>query len=505
MTATNLTDPKVRYRSENTVIAALKNPKILLREALAGLVVSLALIPEAIAFSVIAGVDPKVGLVSAFIMTITIAITGGRPAMITSATGAVALVVAPLSQEYGMHYLVATIILAGIIQILLSIFGVSKLMRFIPQSVMTGFVNALAIMLLVAQLPELISVPWATYLLVAIGVIIILLMPKITTVIPAPLVSIVVLTAIVIFSSVNVVTVGDKGALPTVMPKLFFLNIPFTWDTLTLIGPYAIAVALVGLMETLMTAKLVDDITDTHSNKTREGIGQGIANIASALFGGMGGCAVIGQTMINVKASRARTRISTFLAGVFLCILLLGFGDIVAKLPMAALVAVMITVSIDTFNWHSIQPSTIKRLPKSETITMVITVIFVLATNNLAIGVIIGVLVASVFFVRDIAHLVEVHRRTDEVNGEEVARYKVDGPLLFASSHDLTTMFEYTKDPNHVIIDFTDSHIWDASSVGVLDAVQEKYRKLGKSVEFIGMNKPTTKIHETLTGTINAD
>ncbi|MFA5605728.1 MAG: SulP family inorganic anion transporter [Leucobacter sp.] len=502
--ATSTADEKARYRPEPSVLTALKSPRLLTREALAGLVVALALIPEAISFSIIAGVDPKVGLFSSFIMAVTIAFVGGRPAMITAATGAIALVIAPVAREYGMDYFIATVLLAGVLQVALAVFGVAKLMRFIPRSVMVGFVNALAILIFIAQLPQLIDVPWLVYPLVAVGLVIMVFMPKITKVIPAPLVSIVIVTAAVVVFAINVPTVGDQGELPRSLPELFIPNVPLTWETLTIIAPYALAMALVGLMESLMTAKLVDDVTDTHSNKTRESWGQGVANIVSGMFGGMGGCAMIGQTMINVKASGARTRISTFLAGVFLLILIVVLGDLVAIIPMAALVAVMIMVSVGTFDWHSIKLSTLKRMPKSETTVMVITVAVVVATHNLAIGVIVGVFVAAIMFVRRVAHLVNVDREIIEQSGVQTVRYTVEGQLLFASSNDLTTLFEYTEDPEHIVIDLSKSHIWDASTVAALDAIVTKYARHGKSVEIIGMNKATTEFHSRLSGGLGA-
>lgn len=498
-TAATTADDRNRYRPEPSVLTALKTPRILTREVLAGLVVALALIPEAISFSIIAGVDPKVGLFSSFIMAVTIAFVGGRPAMITAATGAIALVVAPLTREYGMDYLIATVLLAGVLQIVLAVLGVAKLMRFIPRSVMVGFVNALAILIFTAQLPQLIDVPWLVYPLVAMGLLIMVFMPKLTKVVPAPLVSIVIVTAAVLVFAINVPRVGDEGELPRSLPELFIPNVPFTFETLSIIAPYALAMALVGLMESLMTAKLVDDVTDTHSNKTRESWGQGVANLASGMFGGMGGCAMIGQTMINVKASGARTRISTFLAGVFLLILIVVLGDVVAIIPMAALVAVMIMVSVGTFDWHSIRPSTLKKLPKSETAVMVITVAVVVATHNLAIGVVVGVFVASVMFVRRVAHLVDVKREVVDHDGTQVAHYTVEGQLLFASSNDLTTMFEYAADPERVVVDFSKSHVWDASTVAALDAIETKYEQHGKSVEFVGMNDFTSAFHARLT------
>ncbi|MGO3147541.1 MAG: SulP family inorganic anion transporter [Leucobacter sp.] len=499
-TVTISTDGRKRYRPEPSVLTALKTPRILTREVLAGLVVALALIPEAISFSIIAGVDPKVGLFSSFIMAVTIAFVGGRPAMISAATGAVALVIAPVARTYGMDYFIATVLLAGVLQIVLAVCGVAKLMRFIPRSVMVGFVNSLAILVFIAQLPHLVGVPWLVYPLVVVGLLILVLLPKITKVVPAPLISIVIVTAAVVVFAVSVPTVGDQGELPRSLPELFIPNVPLTWETLTIIAPYSLAMAFVGLMESLMTAKLVDEVTDTHSNKTRESWGQGVANIVSGFFGGMGGCAMIGQTMINVKVSGARTRISTFLAGLFLLILILVLGDVVAIIPMAALVAVMIMVSVGTFDWHSITPSTLKRMPKSETFVMLATVAVVVATNNLAIGVVTGVFIASVMFVRRVAHFVTVDRKIDTRDGQEIAHYTVTGELFFASSNDLTTLFEYTRDPAVVIIDMRHSHIWDASSVAALDAIVTKYDQLEKKVELLGMNEHTTAFHTRLTG-----
>ncbi|SHN88005.1 sulfate permease, SulP family [Geodermatophilus obscurus] len=457
------------------------SPRVARTEVLAGLVVALALIPEAISFSILAGVDPRVGLFSSFVMAVVIAFTGGRPAMITAATGAIALVVAPLALEYGVQYLFAAVILGGVFQILLAAAGVARLMRFIPRSVMVGFVNALAILIFTAQLPQLVDVPWLVYPMVAAGLAIIFLLPRLTTVVPPPLVAIVVLTTLVVTVGWDLPDVGGEGELPDSLPFFLLPDVPFTVETLGIIAPYALGVAFVGLMESLMTAKLVDDITDTHSDKTRESWGQGVANMASGFFGGMGGCAMIGQTMINVKASGARTRLSTFLAGAFLLVLVVALGDIVSVIPMAALVAVMIFVSIATFDWHSLQ--TIHRMPKSETTVMLSTVAVTLLTHNLAIGVGVGVLVACVLFAQRIAHLVDV----DRVVEGDTARYTVDGALFFASSNDLYTQFEYADDPENVVIDLSRAHVWDASTVAALDAITHKYETRSKKVEIVGL------------------
>jgi len=495
-------DKPTGYRYEPSVLTALRSPRLLTREVLAGLVVALALIPEAISFSIIAGVDPRVGLFSSFVMAVSIAFLGGRPAMITAATGAVALVIAPLVREHGMDYLIATVILAGIFQVVLGLIGVAKLMRFIPRSVMVGFVNALAILIFVAQVPHLIGVPWLVYPLVAVGILIMVFMPRLTKVVPAPLVAIVLITAVVVITALNVPTVGDEGELPRSLPTLYIPNVPLTMETFTIIAPFALAMALVGILESLMTAKLVDDITDTRSQKTRETLGQGGANVLSGLFGGMGGCAMIGQTMINVKASGARTRISTFMAGVLLLILVVGLGDLVAIIPMAALVAVMIMVSVGTFDWHSIRPATLRRMPIGETIVMVATVAVVVATGNLAIGVIVGVIAAMIVFARRVAHFATVERTVDLDADVPTAYYRVSGELFFASSNDLTTQFEYADDPARVVIDLSGSHVWDASTVAALDGITTKYEHHGKQVVIEGMNESSARMHGRLAGNL---
>ncbi|WSU97633.1 SulP family inorganic anion transporter [Streptomyces sp. NBC_01023] len=473
------------------------NPAVFRTEVLAGLVVGLALIPEAISFSVIAGVDPKVGLFAACTMAMVIAFVGGRPAMISASTGSVALVVAPVAREHGLAYLLATVILAGAFQITLGALGVAKLMRFVPRSVMVGFVNALGILLFTAQIPNLTGVPWPVYPLTCAGLLLMVFFPRLTKVVPAPLVSIVILTVITVAAGIAVPTVGDKGRLPSSLPVPGLPDVPFDLHTLTVIAPYALAMALVGLMESLMTAKLVDEITDTRSDKTRESIGQGIANIVTGFFGGMGGCAMIGQTMINVK-NGARTRLSTFLAGFFLLILCIVLGPVVSRIPMAALVAVMVLVSVGTFDWHSIRPATLKRMPAGETVVMVITVIITVATSNLSIGVVVGTVIAMVIFARRVARLAGVTSVLDPDGGR--ITYTVTGALFFASSNDLVTRFDYAADPDRVVIDLTASHVWDASSVAALDAITTKYEQRGKAVEIVGLNRPSAEIHGKLTG-----
>ena len=477
------------------------SPRVLRTEVLAGLVVALALIPEAISFSIIAGVDPRIGLFSAFTMAVTIALVGGRPAMISAATGAVALVVAPLVREHGYDHLVAAVLLGGAVQVVLGVLGVARLMRFVPRSVMTGFVNALAILIFVAQVPYFVGVPWAVYPTAAVAILIMVLLPRVTTAVPAPLVAIAVLTAATALASLALPDVGDQGALPESLPSLFWPDVPATWDTLRIIAPYALGIAMVGLLESLMTAKLVDEITDTPSRKGREAWGQGVANLVTGAFGGMGGCAMIGQTMINVR-SGARTRLSTFLAGAFLLVLVVGLGDVVATIPMAVLAAVMVMVSVATFDWRSVRPSTLRRMPRSETAVMVVTVAVVVATHNLAIGVLVGVVVAALLFARRVAHLVTVTRALEDDG--RTARYRVEGALFFASSNDLVSQFSYGEDPADVVVDLSGSHVWDASTVAALDAVEAKYASRGKRLRIEGLNEASADMHGRLAGHLSA-
>ena len=477
--------------SDHSVRNALRSPKQLRTEVLAGAAVALALIPEAISFSILAGVDPQVGLFASFTMAVTIAFVGGRRAMISAATGAVALVIAPVMKEHGLDYLIATVLLAGLLQIVFSLAGAAKLMRFLPRSVMVGFVNALAIVIFMAQIPELVDVPFVVYPMVALGLCILVFLPKFSKVIPAPLVVIVILTIAALVLGMDIPTVSDQGELPKSLPTFFIPDVPFSLETLQIIFPYAFAMALVGLLESLMTAKLVDDITDTHSDKTREGWGQGVANLVSGLFGGMGGCAMIGQTMINVKTSGARTRISTFAAGVFLLILVVGLGETVGKIPMAALVAVMIMVSVGTMDWHSIHPRTLRQMPLSATTIMLTTVVVTVTTHNLAYGVILGVIVAMIFFARRVAHFTEVV--VIDQPDDNTCVYAVRGVLFFASSNDLYTQFDYVNDPENIIIDLSQAQIYDSSTVAALDAIVKKYQNKGKRVSITGINEPSAK------------
>lgn len=477
---------------------ALPAPAVLRVELLAGLVVALALIPEAISFSLIAGVDPRVGLYASFTMAVAIAFCGGRPAMISAATGAMALVVVSLVDEHGLQYLLAATLLAGAIQVALGAVGVAKLMRFVPRAVMTGFVNALAILIFLAQLPYLRGVPAAVYPLVAAGLAIVFLLPRVTRAVPAPLVAIVALTLACVLSGLDVPTVGDEGELPSSLPLLGIPDVPLTFETLRIVAPYSFTLAIVGLLESLMTAQLVDDVTETPSDKGREARGQGIANLVTGLFGGMAGCAMIGQTMINVRASGARTRISTFCAGLFLIVLVVALGGIVAVIPMAALVAVMILVSVSTFDWRSVAPATLKRMPAGETAVMALTVAVTVATHNLALGVGAGVVAATLLFARRVAHLVEVESVLDPDGATRI--YAVRGELFFASDRELVGAFDYAGDPPRVVVDLSGAHVWDASAVAALDAIETKYAAHGVAVEVTGLNARSAKLRADLAG-----
>ncbi|MCY0905176.1 SulP family inorganic anion transporter [Arthrobacter sp. H14-L1] len=481
-----------------TVLAALRTPKLLSREVLAGIVTTLALVPEVISFSVIAGVDPIVSLVASIVLAITMSFLGGRPGVITAAAGSVALVVAPLVKVHGVEYILPAVILAGIVQVLFGLCGLARLMRFIPRSVMIGFVNALGILIFLAQVRHLIGVPWLVYPLFALTVGIILFLPKVTTAVPAPLVAIVAVTAIVIIAGLNVPNVAGEGPLTGGLPGITLFLVPLNLETLQIVLPTALSVAFVGLMESLLTAKLVDDLTDTRSHKGRESWALGVSNIAAGFYGGIAGCAMIGQTIVNVKIGGARTRISTFIAGVFLLALVTGLSSLMGQIPMVALAAVMMIVAISTVDWHSVKASTLKRMPLPETLVMSLTVIVVVVTGNLAIGVLVGVVLAMVLFARRIAHVVRVERVPAD-DGTSV-RYDVRGPLFFGSSNDLVDQFCYALDPADVSIDFTHGQIWDASTVAALDSIETKYRGHGIAVTFAGLDANSLKFHRRLTG-----
>lgn len=462
-------------------------------DILAGLVVALALIPEAIAFSIIAGVDPKVGLYASFSIAVIVAITGGRPGMISAATAATAVLMVTLVKDYGLQYLLAATILAGLLQIAAGLLKLGAVMRFVSRSVMTGFVNALAILIFMAQLPELINVPYLTYVMVAAGLAVIYLLPRLTKVVPSPLVCIILLTAISLILGLDIRTVGDMGELPDSLPIFLLPDIPLNLETLKIILPYSLAVAAVGLLESLMTASIVDELTDTRSDKNRECIGQGIANTATGFIGGMAGCAMIGQSIINVK-SGGRGRLSTFCAGLFLLLMIVFLGDWVKQIPMAALVAIMIMVSIGTFSWSSL--INLRDHPRSSSIVMLATVIVVVATHNLAIGVLVGVLFSGIFFAWKIS---QIFRVTSELSADELQRtYLVEGQLFFASSDEFTASFDFKEALERVIIDVSNAHIWDISSVQALDMVVLKFRREGSEVEIIGLNEASETIVDQL-------
>lgn len=468
-------------------------------DLVAGLVVALALIPEAIAFSIIAGVDPKVGLYASFTMAVTIAFSGGRPGLISAATGAMALLLVTLVKNHGLEYLLAATLLTGLIQLILGILKVGSVMRFVSKSVITGFVNALAILVFMAQLRELnFNVPgvnWLSYAMVACGLAIIYFFPRITKSIPSPLICILVLTVLAIAFKLDVRRVGDLGKLPETLPFLMWPKVPFNLETLSIILPYSLSLAVVGLLESLMTAQILDELTDTPSDKNREARGQGIANIVTGLFGGMAGCAVVAQSIINVK-SGGRNRLSCLAAGVFLIVMILLLGDWVNQIPMPALVAVMIMICIGTFSWASF--ANLKKHPLTTNIVMISTVVTVVWTHNLAIGVGVGVLLASVFFARKVAQVIRITSTRDG----ETRTYVVRGQVFFASSDTFIATFDFKEVLAKVVIDVSASHFWDLSSVGALDKVVLKFRREGTEVEIFGMNEATATLVDQL-GTHN--
>ncbi|GLR73568.1 SulP family inorganic anion transporter [Aliivibrio sifiae] len=460
-------------------------------DLLAGIVVALALIPEAIAFSIIAGVDPKVGLYASFSISVVIAFTGGRSGMISAATGAMALLMVTLVKEHGLEYLLAVTVLTGILQILAGYLKLGSLMRFVSRSVVTGFVNALAILIFMAQLPELTNVTWHVYAMTAAGLGIIYLFPYLPVIgklIPSPLVCIIVLTVISMSFNIDIRTVGDMGNLPDTLPIFLWPDVPLNLDTLLIILPYSIGLAVVGLLESMMTATIVDDLTDTSSDKNRECKGQGLANIFTGFLGGMAGCAMIGQSMINIK-SGGRGRLSTLSAGVFLLIMVVFLGPWLKQIPMAALVAVMIMVSIGTFSWSSI--TDLRKHPISTNIVMLATVIIVVMTHNLAIGVLVGVLLASLFFANKISRMMVIKNNSDENTSRE---YTVIGQVFFASSDKFIASFDFKEVIESVTIDLSSAHFWDVTSVSALDKVVVKFRREGTQVELIGMNQATQTI-----------
>ncbi len=457
-------------------------------DILSGMVVALALIPEAIAFSIIAGVDPKVGLYASFSIAVVIAFVGGRPGMISAATGAMALVMVTLVRDHGLEYLMATTILTGILQIIAGYLKLGSLLRFVSKSVMTGFVNALAILIFAAQLPEFSGAGWQMYAMVAFGLAIIYLFPYISKSIPSPLVAIVVLTILSIVIDMDLRTVGDMGNLPSSLPIFLIPDIPFDFETLKIIFPYAVTLASVGLLESLMTAVIIDDLTDTPSPKNQECKGQGIANIVTGFFGGMAGCAMIGQSVINVK-SGGRGRLSTFFAGGFLLFLILVLNDEVSRIPMAALVAVMIMVSIGTFSWDSVK--NMRQYPTASNIVMIVTVMVVIHTHDLAQGVFAGVLMSALFFAKKVSKLLNVESGFSKNN---IREYKVYGQVFFASVEKFVAAFDFKEVVKEVVIDLNQAHFWDLSAVAAMDKVVLKFQREGTKVSVTGLNKASETI-----------
>lgn len=459
-------------------------------DILSGIVVALALIPEAIAFSIIAGVDPMVGLYASFTMAVIIAFAGGRPGMISAATGAMALVMVPLVRDYGLEYLFAATLLTGLIQILFGVFKVAKLMKFIPRAVMIGFVNSLAILIFMAQVPHFIGISNMTYVFVAITLLIVYVVPRFFKAIPAPLIAIIALTAVAILGGVELRTVGDLGKITQSLPSILIPNVPFSLETLMIIFPYSISLAIVGLLESLLTASIVDDMTGTESNKNREARGQGIANIVTGFFGGMAGCAMIGQSVINVK-SGGRGRLSTLIAGVVLMFLIIVLGDLVIQIPMPVLVGIMIMVSVGTFDWTSF--SYLRKAPKTDAVVMLVTVAIVVATHDLSKGVIAGVVLSAIFFVAKISSMKVVKRlETDRIV------FEVEGQLFFASVDGFVDAFDFSVENKRIMIDFSTAHVWDDSAVGAIDKVVMKFHENHNEVKIHNLNAASKKLVDKL-------
>ncbi|MET3696419.1 SulP family sulfate permease [Bacillus oleivorans] len=461
-------------------------------DVLAGMVVAMALIPEAIAFSIIAGVDPMVGIYASFCIAVVIAFVGGRPGMISAATGATALLMVTLVADHGLQYLLAATILTGIIQIVMGVLKLGRLMKFVPRSVMVGFVNALAILIFTSQLTHFVGEKWPMYAMVAGALAIIYILPRVTKAVPSPLVAIVVTTMIAIFTGSDIRTIGDMGELTQALPIFLIPDIPFNFETLQIIFPYSLSIAIVGLVESLLTASIVDDMTDTKSDKNKEARGQGIANIVSGLFGGMAGCAMIGQSVINVK-SGGRGRLSTLVAGVFLMVLILLLNDFVVQIPMAALVGVMIMVSIGTFDWASLK--SVHKAPITDTIVMIVTVVTVLMTHDLSKGVLAGIILSAIFFAAKIS---KVKVTTLSMDGSYKKVYRVSGQLFFASVTDFIEGFDYYDRVKEVDLDLTQAHLWDDSAVGAIDKVVIKYHQNGVKVNLIGLNTESNKLIDKL-------
>ncbi len=470
------------------------------QDIMAGAVVGLALIPEAIAFSIIAGVDPKVGLYTSFIIAVMTAFLGGRPGSISAATGAMALLMIDLVKLHGLQYLLAATFLTGVFQVLFGVLKLGRQMRFIPRAVMIGYINALAVLIFLAQLPQLTNVPPMVYVLTLISLGIIYILPRFTKAVPSPLVALAVMTIAAIALKLEVPTVGDMGELPTNLPSFALPQVPWNLETLKIILPYSLTLAIVGLLASFLTASLVDELTDTPSNKNREAKGQGIANIVTAFFGGMAGCGMIGQSVINVQ-SGGRGRLSTLAAGIFLLIAILFLQDWVKQMPMAALVAVMIMVSIGTFRWSSFK--NIRRIPLTDTAVMLATMLVTIFTRNFALGVVVGIVMSTVFFSRKIAQLVYVNKIVSKDGSHQT--YKVAGQIFFLSRDEFLESFDFTEPVEHVTIDLTHAHLWDQGAVEVLDRAILKFRRNGAEVELIGLNEASATLLSKLTNNKNSE
>jgi len=475
----------------------------LLREILAGVVTSLALIPEVISFSFISGVEPRSALFASVVLLIVTSLFGGRPAMVTAAAGSVALVVGPMVHAHGAGYIFPSVLLGGLIQVAFGLLGFARIVRFIPRSVMLGFVNALGILIFCAQLPHVTDKPFAVYVLFAITLAIVLIGPRFTRAVPSPLIAIVVATALAIALQWSVPTVGGDRPMQADLQGITAWTVPFNLSTLKIVWQTAISIAFVGLLETLLTAKLVDEMTETRSNKTRESWALGLGNLCAGAFGGIAGCAMIGQTVVNVDIGGARTRVSTLAAAFTLLLLMTGLSSVMARIPMVALAAVMMVVAVKTMDWHSLRPATLKRMPLMETSVMLVSVALTVYTGNLALGVVGGVLLAMVLFARRVAHVIRT-TRTASADGQSV-RYEVHGPLFFGSSNDLVDRFEYASDPHTVVIDFSKSQIWDASTVAALDSIEVKYGQHEIAVQFTGLDERSRAFHARLSGNLNVN
>ena len=456
------------------------------KNILAGIVVALALIPEAIAFSIIAGVDPMVGLYASFIIAVVTAIVGGRPAMISAATGAIALLIVPLVKDYGVEYLLAATILMGLIQLILGLLKVGRLMKFIPHSVMIGFVNALGIMIFMSQIEHIFGISISTYIYVIITLLIVYIIPRFFKAIPAPLIAIIVLTALYMYTGSDVRTVGDLGSIKQALPHFLIPNVPFNLETLQIIFPYSLSMAIVGLVESLLTAKIVDDATDTYSSKNRESRGQGIANMITGLFGGMGGCAMIGQSVINVK-SGANNRLSTFTAGIVLIFMIIVLGGLVVQVPMPILAGIMVMVSVGTFDWNSFKY--IKKAPKTDAVVMLITVIIVLMTHNLAIGVVAGVVFSALFFATKISKVEVISEEFGKIN-----RLSFKGQIFFVSIDSMMDQINFDIKNSTIELNFNNAHLWDDSAVDAIDTIVRKFEEKNNIVRVEKLNSDSRKI-----------